>query len=71
MKRSEMVDTIKNMLEECIQEEMIDSVLDWSEAILKEIELQGMLPPERTYTQALKDGNTKKVHHNSWEPEDD
>ena len=45
MKRSEMLDTIKNIMEECIDDAMINEVDEWTECILKEIELQGMLPP--------------------------
>ena len=39
MKRSEMLDTIKNIMEECIDDAMINEVDEWTECILKEIEL--------------------------------
>lgn len=79
MKRSEMVDTINNILEECIDDKLLEEVLEWSEAIMKEVELQGMLPP--TYDKPISkklqrirtDSFSKKGFEriSEWEPEDE
>ena len=41
------------------------------EDFLTYIEKSGMLPPERTYTQAFKNGSVAEFSSNSWEPEDE